>query len=97
MGVPTMGGKGGGVKGAELSALLSTSIAGLEPLATTHLADPLFGPDDDVVSIDELLFRGKDALQQALHLGERLRDASTVPDAHTLAELYDLLQLASAD
>lgn len=97
-GLPVMGGKSsGGVKGAELSALLSTSLAGLEPLATTHLADPLYGPDDDVVPIDELLFRGKDALQQALHLGERLRDASTAPDANTLAELYDLLQLASAD
>lgn len=97
-GLPVMGGKSsGGVKGAELSALLSTGIAGLAPLATTHFADPLFGPDDDVVSIDEMLFRGKDALQQALTLSERLRDASTTADASTLAELYDLLQLASAD
>ena len=98
LGVASQGGKGNsGVRGAELSALLSTGIAGLEPLATTHLASPLSGPDDDIVSIDELLYRGKEALARALSIGDDLRSATEPPDPARLHELYDLLQLASAD
>ncbi len=101
-GLPALGGGPGsgptkGAKGAELQQLLATGIAGLEPLGATPLVEPLVGPDDDIVPIEEIVFRGKDALQQALKLGERLRDAATVPDPDTLAELYDLLQLAAAD
>ena len=54
-------------------------------------------PDDDVIPIEDLFFRGKEALQQALTLGDRLRNAETAADHDTLAELYDLLQLAAAD
>ena len=98
LGVASQGGKGNsGVRGAELSALLSTGIAGLEPLATTHLASPLSGPDDDIVSIDELLYRGKEALARALSIGDDLRGSTEPPDPARLHELYDLLQLASAD
>jgi len=87
----------GGARGAELKELLATGIAGLSPLATAQLAEPVLMPDDDVVPIEDLLFRGRDALQQALELGDRLRNAQAPADHDTLAELYDLLQLASAD
>ena len=50
-----------------------------------------------MIPIEDLLFRGKDALQRALTLGESLKRAGAVPDADTLAELYDLLQLAAAE
>ena len=97
-GTPAFGGKSStGTKGAELHALLATGIAGLEPLGTTRLAEPIGDPDDDVVPIDDLLFRGKDALRQALSLGDRLRAVSDPPDSEALAELLDLLQLAAAD
>jgi chemotaxis protein histidine kinase CheA len=86
-----------GTSGTQLRDLLASGIAGLSPLETTHLAAPARGEDDDVIPIEELLFRGREALDQALHLGERLRNASSVPDAATLSELYDLLQLAAAD
>ena len=86
-----------GARGAELQELLATSIAGLTPLATTHFATPANMPDDDVIPIEDLFFRGKEALQQALTLGDRLRNAETAADHDTLAELYDLLQLAAAD
>ncbi len=86
-----------GTKGAELQQLLASGIAGLDPLGTAQLAAPASMPDDDVVPIEDLLYRGKDALKVAMALGERLRDASTPADPETLAELYDLLQLASAD
>ncbi|MCE9601030.1 MAG: hypothetical protein K8S21_02295 [Gemmatimonadetes bacterium] len=87
----------GGARGAELKELLATGIAGLSPLATSQLAEPAMMPDEDVVPIEDLLFRGKEALQQALQLGDRLRNAQTPADHDTLAELYDLLQLAAAD
>lgn len=83
-------------KGAELASLLSTGIAGLSPLGDLRLLDPAADPDDDIVPIDDLLFRGRDALREALRLGDRLRDAD-VPDHDELQELYDLLQLAAAD
>lgn len=96
--VPVVGGTSkGGTRGAELHALLATGIAGLEPLGMSHLAAPIGLPDEDVVPIEELLFRGKDALQRALSISEQLRDVTAPPDADILAELYDLLQLAAAD
>ncbi len=87
----------GGARGAELKTLLAMSIAGLAPLATLRFADPAYQPDDDVIPMEELLFRGREALKEALNLGDRLRHAETPVDHETLAELYDLLQLAAAD
>ena len=87
----------GGASGSALRDLLASGIAGLDPMDTTQLAPPREGPDDDVVPIEELLFRGRDALAQATELGARLRNAAVPPEAATLAELYDLLQLAAAD
>ncbi|MEX2182761.1 MAG: Hpt domain-containing protein [Gemmatimonadaceae bacterium] len=98
-GGPTTGGPttGAALSGAALHGLLASGLDGLAPLATEHLAEPLVGPEDDVIPIDELLFRGRDALARAAALGEELRTADGAPDPQTLAELYDLLQLAAAD
>lgn len=84
-------------KGAALRDLLASGIAGLEPLGETRLAAPLVGDDDDVVPIDELLFRGREALQRAIEIGDDLRRAGRAPDHDVLDELYDLLQLAAAE
>jgi hypothetical protein len=83
--------------GQALHELLSTGIAGLSPLGEERLAEPLVGDEDDVIPVEDLLFRGKDALQHALELGDQLRAGTTAPDPTTLAELYDLLQLAAAE
>src|SRR5690606_14561919 len=82
--------------GAELQSLLATGIAGLAPLGDEHLAAPLVGDEDDVVPIDELLFRGRDALSRAIEIGARSKEAGQPPDPATLDELSDLLQLAAA-
>lgn len=95
-GIVPLGGTGTPAKGAELSALLATGIAGLAPLGDARLLDPVTEPDDDIVAIDDLLYRGKDALRAAIALGDHLRDADQ-PDHESLQELYDLLQLAAAD
>jgi chemotaxis protein histidine kinase CheA len=87
----------GAPSGDALRSLLSQGLSGLAGLGSTTFAEPLVGEEDDVIPIEDLLFRGKDALQRALTLGESLKRAGTVPDAGTLAELYDLLQLAAAE
>ena len=86
-----------GTRGAELQQLLASGIAGLSPLGSTPIATPVAMPDDDVVPIEDLLYRGKEALQRALALGDRLRAADGPVDHAELDELYDLLQLAAAD
>lgn len=87
----------GGASGAALRDLLASGIAGLAPLATDHIAPRAIGADDDVVPIEELLFRGRDALTRAIGIGDALRRSAQAPDPATLSELYDLLQLAAAD
>ena len=77
--------------------LLASGIAGLSPLATDHIAPRTVGSDDDVVPIEELLFRGPDALKRAIGLGDELRRSAAAPDPAILSELYDLLQLAAAE
>lgn len=83
--------------GAALRDLLATGLAGLEPLGETRLAEPLVGPEDDVLPIEDLTYRGKDALARAMEISDGLRQSSNPPDPAVLAELYDLLQLAAAE
>lgn len=83
--------------GAALKSLLAQGLSGLSGLGGSTFAAPLVDDEDDVIPIEDLLFRGKDALQRALVLGESLKRAGAVPDSATLAELYDLLQLAAAE
>lgn len=88
---------GAAPSGAALKSLLNQGLSGLSGLGGSTFAAPLVSDDDDVIPIEDLLFRGKDALQRALVLGESLTRAGAAPDAETLAELYDLLQLAAAE
>ncbi len=83
--------------GAALRSLLATGLSSLAPLADTTLAAPLVGDEDDVIPIEDLLLRGRDALERAIQIGDQLRQSSAVPDPVMLTELYDLLQLAAAE
>lgn len=94
---PAASPRGPGPSGAALHDLLAVGIAGLAPLGAERLAEPTVGDEDDVIPIEELVYRGKDALQRALEIGDALRQHSAAPDEHTLDELYDLLQLAAAE
>jgi hypothetical protein len=95
--MPSFGGHAGAPSGAALKSLLSQSLNGLSSLDNSTFAAPLVGEEDDVIPVEDLLFRGKDALARALVIGDALRQAGTIPDAATLGELYDLLQLAAAE
>lgn len=83
--------------GQELRALLESGIAGISRLDDQPLASPLPLPDEEIVPIETLLFRGRAALERARVVGAELRRAPAAPDPDSLAELYDLLELAAAE
>jgi hypothetical protein len=87
----------GGPSGAALRSLLSQGLSGLAPLNSSTFATPVVGEEDDVIPIEDLLLRGKDALTRAIQLGDAMRSSGGAPDSTSLAELYDLLQLAAAE
>ena len=82
--------------GAALHSLLSQGIAGLSGLDNEPLSEPAEIDDDGIVAIQELLYRGPAALKRARELSASLKK-SAAPDPETLAELYDLLELAAAE
>lgn len=94
---PVFAKSAGAPSGAALKSLLAQSLSGLSTLDNSTFAAPLVGEEDDVIPVEDLLFRGKDALARALVIGDALRQSGTIPDAATLGELYDLLQLAAAE
>lgn len=83
--------------GSSLSDMLGESIAALSRLAEEPLSEPAFVEDDDVVPIQDLLYRGDAALHRAIELGKVLRSADGAADPESLAELYDLLELAASE
>ena len=83
--------------GRELRSLLETGIAGIARLADQPMSAPVPLPDEDVIPIEALLFRGRGALLRAIELREELKRRGGQPDAVMLGELYDLLDLALTD
>jgi chemotaxis protein histidine kinase CheA len=83
--------------GKELRALLQTGIAGFQPLSQAPLSEPASIGDDDIVPIESLLYRGRAALERAIAVRDemqRARASGVNPDEASLAELFDLLELA---
>ncbi len=83
--------------GTDLHHLLGAGIHGLSGLDSEPLSEPVDVDDDGIVPIQELLYRGRAALHRAVELGDTLKRAGLSPDAESLAELYDLLELAAAE
>lgn len=82
--------------GPELTQFLQSGIAGFNELAQTPLAPPAPLDDATIVSIDDLLYRGRAALERAIEVRDLIRlSGGNTDDA--LAELFDLLDLAAAD
>jgi hypothetical protein len=82
--------------GAELTQFLQSGIASLNELDRTPLAPPALLDDATLVLIDDLLYRGRAALDRAIEV----RDLILLSGGNTdeaLAELFDLLDLAAAD
>lgn len=81
--------------GDALHDLLERGIVGLSGLEDAPLAEPLAMADDVTVPIEDLVYRGRDALERAIELRDVIRQDGGTPDAAMLAELFDLLELAA--
>jgi chemotaxis protein histidine kinase CheA len=77
------------------AALIDSSIAALENM--TPFSQPVPLPEDTVVPIESLLYRGRAALDRAVEIRDDLRRRPAPADATALEELFDLLELARAE
>ena len=82
--------------GPELRQFLQSGIAGFTDLDRTPLAPPAPLDDATVVSIDDLVYRGRAALARAIEVRDLIRLSGGNTD-EALAELFDLLDLAAAE
>ena len=79
------------------ASLIDASIAALDGLETNPFSDPVPLPEDVVVPIESLLYRGRAALDRAVEIRDELRGRTPSNDPTALEELFDLLELARAD
>ena len=82
--------------GRQLHDYLQSGIAGFGALEATPLSIPAVIPDEAIVPIESLLYRGKAALARARELKAEML-AERTPSRETIEELFDLLDLAIAD
>jgi hypothetical protein len=82
--------------GAELKQFLQSGLAGFTELDQAPLAAPAPLDDATVVPIDDLVYRGRAALDRAIEVRDLMRLSGGNTD-EALAELFDLLDLAAAD
>jgi HPt (histidine-containing phosphotransfer) domain-containing protein len=84
-------------KGVPAASLLDSTIDALDALGENPFAAPMPIPEDTVVPIDTLLYRGRAALDRALEIRDDLRQRGGSSDQTALEELFDLLDLARAE
>jgi hypothetical protein len=82
--------------GAALHALLSSGIAGLTGLDAEPFSPPAV-VEEELVGIDELLYRGRAALDRAIAVRDAIRASQAPAPADQLEELFALLDLARTD
>jgi hypothetical protein len=82
--------------GDQLTSALDSSIAGLESLSTRPLTPSAPLPEQPPVPIDQLVYRGRAALERAIEIRDQLRRSGGAPSPDALGELFDLLDLALA-
>jgi len=81
---------------ARVAALLDSSILAIESLSGQPLAAAVEIPEDALVPIGSLLYRGRAALDRALEIRDELRRSSG-PNKAALDELFELLDLARSE
>lgn len=80
--------------GRELKEFLDRGIETLGRLQDKPLREPTPLPDEAIVAIQDLLYRGRAAVERALVLRDELRRRGGSPRQDVIDELYDLLDLA---
>lgn len=91
----TTGGTPRAPSGGALAAMLASGLATLGALEHAPLAEPAAVTHDVIVPIEDLLYRGRDALDRARELREQIQQSSSAPDPAVFSELLDLLELAA--
>ncbi|MBA2688719.1 MAG: hypothetical protein H0U64_11510 [Gemmatimonadaceae bacterium] len=82
-------------RGRALKDLLDASIARLGGGVDRKQVEAV--PGDGIVPVEQLLFRGRAALDRAREIGSRARIQERVPSEHELRELFDLIDLAATE
>jgi hypothetical protein len=96
--VPANGMRARTPTGRDLAAILDAGISGLgQQLSQRPLSQPVPIVDEVLVPIEMLFYRGRAALDRALELRNQMRGAGRGPSGDELAELYDLLDLATTE
>jgi chemotaxis protein histidine kinase CheA len=83
--------------GRELKEFLDAGIETLGRLQDKPLREPTPLPDEAIVPIQDLLYRGRAAVERARVLRDELRRRPGAPPPEVIDELYDLLDLALVD
>ena len=79
------------------AALIDSGLAALEALGDVRFVEPTEIPEDVVVPIESLLYRGRSALDRAVEIRDELKRGGVQSDPAALEELFDLLELARAE
>ena len=79
------------------ASLIESTLSALEVLEPEAFAERVAIPEDNVVPIESLLYRGRAALERAVEIRDTLRSTGTYADREALDELFDLLDLARAE
>ena len=79
------------------ASLIESSLSALEELEPAAFAERIAIPEDTVVPIESLLYRGRAALDRAVEIRDELRTRGRYNDREALDELFDLLDLARAE
>lgn len=78
-------------------AVLDQGIDSLSSIAAQPMSEPVALPEQPLVPIDALLYRGRSAIERAIELREEIRRRGGNASDDTMAELFDLLDLALAE
>jgi chemotaxis protein histidine kinase CheA len=79
------------------ASLLDSTIASLESLGDMPFVTRAEIPEEAVVPIESLLYRGRAALDRALEIRDELKLAGAPHDQDALEELFDLVELARVE
>jgi len=79
------------------ATLIDSGLAALEELGAEPWLPPIAIPEESVVPIESLLYRGKAALDRAAEIRDQARRSGRRIDDETLDELFDLVELARTE
>jgi len=82
---------------ARVAALLDSAVLAIESLGGQPLAAAVEIPEDALVPIGSLLYRGRAALDRAAELRDEMRQSGSAANKAALDELFELIDLARTE